>query len=49
MAKGVFRMTELAAALDAVTVSAQALELLNVNRTEDLDQITRLLLEVTKS
>jgi molybdopterin-guanine dinucleotide biosynthesis protein A len=48
MARGVFRMTELTAALDAVTVSAQAHELLNVNRTEDLDQVTRLLQEVTK-
>ena len=48
MTKGVFRMTELVAVLDAVTVPASGHELLNVNDTEDLDQVARLLLEVTK-
>lgn len=49
MADGVFRMTELVAVLDAVTVPASGHELLNVNDTEDLDQVARLLLEVTKA
>jgi molybdopterin-guanine dinucleotide biosynthesis protein A len=43
MAKGVFRMTELVAVLDAVTVPTSGYELLNVNHTGDLDQVARLL------
>ena len=42
MAGGVLRMTELAAALDAVTVPATGHELLNVNHSGDLAQAARL-------
>jgi molybdenum cofactor guanylyltransferase len=48
MEGGVFRMTELVAALDAVAVMATGPELLNVNRSEDLEQAARLLPDVTK-
>jgi len=45
---GVFRMTELIAALEAVTVPASGHELLNVNHSWDLDQVARLLGTTTK-
>jgi len=43
MADGVYRMAELAAALDAVTVPASGDELVNVNHPGDMDQVARLL------
>jgi molybdopterin-guanine dinucleotide biosynthesis protein A len=48
MADGVFRMTELAAGMDAVAVSASAQELLNVNHTGDLDEVAGLVAHVIK-
>lgn len=48
MSGGVFRMTEMVAALDAVIVPASGQELLNANSQKELEQAARLLAEVTK-